>query len=87
MDLYLFPAFKRAAITRVHKKKDIIVWYLVVTYRLTGACSCTINPGLWLAVVPVILYDRPTPPFEGLSKPSPEPLLHVTASGISVQYP
>ena len=34
--------------------------------------------------LPVILYDRPTPPprGEGLSKPSPEPLLHVTASGI-----
>ncbi len=30
------------------------------------------NPSLWLAVVPVILYDRPTPPQEGLSKPSPE---------------
>ena len=29
------------------------------------------NPSLWLAVVPVILYDRPTPPCvggEGLSK-------------------
>ena len=28
-----------------------------------------LNPSLWLAVVPVILYDRPTPP----PKPSPEP--------------
>ncbi len=47
----------------------------------------TSNPSLWLAVVPVILYDRPTPPpvgGEGLSKPSPEPLLHVTASGINL---
>ena len=45
------------------------------------------NPSLWLAVVPVMLHDRPTPPpsvgGEDLSKPSPEPLLHVTASGIN----
>ncbi len=46
------------------------------------------NPSLWLAVLPVILYDRPTPPprGEGLSKPSPEPLLCVTASGITSKH-
>ncbi len=37
------------------------------------------NPSLWLAV---ILYDRPTP--QGLSKPSPEQILHVTASDITI---
>ena len=31
----------------------------------------------------MILYDRPTPGGEGLSKQSPELLLHVTASGIT----
>ena len=39
-----------------------------------------------IAVVPVILYDRPTPPRvggEGLSRQSLEPLLHVTTSGMT----
>ncbi len=59
--------------------------------RRATATLVTAYPSLWLAVVPVILYDRPTPPpsvgGEGLSKPSPEPLLHVTASGITAVLP
>ncbi len=58
-------------------------------YYLLGTSSNITNPSLWLAVVLVILYDRPTPPpvgGEGLSKPSPEALLHVTASGITLLH-
>ncbi len=60
--------------------------HIIINIVVRRSVSVT-NPSLWLAVVPVILYDRPTPPQggEGLSKLSPEPLLvlHVTASGIS----
>ncbi len=43
-----------------------------------------INPSLWLVVVPVIYFMIGLcVGGEGLSKPSKDPLLHVTASGIT----
>ncbi len=52
-------------------------------------CLFSLNPSLWLVVVPVILYDRPTPPpsvgGEGLSKPSPGP--YYTSQLLGLVFP
>ncbi len=45
-----------------------------------------VNPSLWLAVILVILYTGLHLGGESLSKPSPEPPLHITASGITPMY-